>query len=110
MICEPEQFLLVLQKWITDSASVSFALLISGDDDAAIPALSLTLRGRVLAIDPARNVMFSSIDGVIAIHVDNWSEIIYLDRSDLPRIRGVKGGFRLKKWGASIDLLVEDTE
>ena len=107
MICKPEQFLLVLQKWITDSASVSFVLLILVNDDTAIPALSVTLRGRVLAIDPARNIMFSSTDGGTVIHVDNWTEILYLDRSDLPRIGSIKEGFRLKKQGASTDLLIE---
>jgi hypothetical protein len=109
MICDPDDFLLVLQKWITDSARVSFSLWLSGEE--LVPtALSITLLGRVVAVDPvSRSFMFSSNDsGVIALHLDHWANISYLDKGDLPRIKSIEQGFLLERPGAKISLLVQD--
>jgi hypothetical protein len=111
MICEPDEFLLVLQKWITDSVSVNFSLWLSGE--GLVPtALSITLLGRVVAVDPvSRSFIFSSNDsGVIALHLIHWAAISYLDKGDLPRIKSIKDGFLLERPGASISLLIQEPE
>ena len=84
MICDPAEFLLVLQKWITDSVKVHFSLCLAEGD--LTPVLSVTLRGRVVAVDPnSRSFMFASNNsGVIALHLKQWTTISYLDKGTLP--------------------------
>jgi hypothetical protein len=111
MICAPDEFLLILQKWFTDSASVSFSLWLSGEE--LVPtALSITLLGRVVAVDPiAQSCMLSSDGGgVIALHLSHWATISYLDKGSLPRAESINEGFLLEKAGASISLLTQEPE
>ena len=110
MICDPDEFLLILQKWITDSANVSFSFSLFEEGNLVPPILSVTLLGRVLAVDPnSRSFIFSSNDsGVVAVHLGNWSSLSYLGKGELPRIKNIKEGFLLERPGATISLLVQN--
>jgi hypothetical protein len=111
MICTSEEFLLVLQNWITDSAAVVFILTVSGSDPAA-PALGSQETGRVTGVDSTLPAFsFSSKEGnVIVVNLAEWSQIGYADHSAYPPGQSIKEGFTICRPGASVALWVPISE
>ncbi len=99
MICSIDEFLLVVQKWITESTAVSFVLMVFDDPKEA--AVALRLQGRVVSIDTALpGFTFLSgedgfINGFIVVDLKAWQQIGYADK-----------GFGLSRPGASIALSI----
>lgn len=72
MICATEEFLLVIQKWITDSATVKFLLLLGPPGE---PFVGVSLRGRIRGIDPSLPafVFTTGDDPDIVVDLRGWT-------------------------------------
>ena len=105
MICTSEEFLLVVQNWITDSATVVFILTVSGSEPTT-PALGSQETGRVTGVDATLPAFsFSSREGnVIVVNLAEWPQIGYADHSAYPPGQSIKEGFTICRPGASIAL------
>jgi len=105
MICSSEEFLLIVQNWITDSATVVFMLTVSGSDPTT-PALGSRETGCVTEIDSTLPAFsFSSQEGnVIVVNLAEWSQIGYADQSAYPPGQSIKEAFSICRPGASISL------
>jgi hypothetical protein len=102
MICNTEEFLLVLQKWITDSATVSLRVLVF--DDPKDAALGMYLRGRVASVDkglPGFRFVFGEDDFII-FNLSVWSQIGYGENVVLPDGEQVGQSFTIARPGASV--------
>jgi hypothetical protein len=106
MICDMEDFLLILQNWITDSAPVIFSLMLF--DDPKTPVLGLRLRGRVASIDKQLPAFCFAVedDSVILVDLSTWSQVGYADSSAYPPTEQIKEGFTIQRPGASIAIWV----
>jgi hypothetical protein len=106
MICEIDEFLLIVQNWITDSATVMFSLILF--DAPKAPVLGVRLRGRIGAIDklaPAFTFV-SGEESFIVVDLAAWSQVGYADSSAYPKGEQVKEGFVIARPGASIAIWV----
>ena len=105
MICTSEEFLLVVQNWITDSATVVFVLSVFNSDPATL-ALGSRETGCVTGIDltlPAFS--FSLSEGnVIVVNLAEWAQIGYADQSAYPPGQSIKEAFTICRPGATIAL------
>jgi hypothetical protein len=102
MICEIDEFLLIVQNWITDSAAVMFSLILF--DAPKEPVLGVRLRGRIGTIDkqvPAFTFV-SGEESFIVVDLTTWSQVGYADSSAYPEGEQVKEGFVIARPGASI--------
>jgi hypothetical protein len=80
MICDTDDFLLVAQKWITDSATVilNFSLYESGGKQV----FTMRLRGRITSIDrEIPGLCFLPSDGDLVIIVLRDWQVGYADQS-----------------------------
>lgn len=104
MICHVDDFLLIVQNWITDSATVILTFAVF--DDPKEPALGLRLRGRISAVDPTvPGFTFLTGEGdFILVDLRAWSQLAYADRDAQPTAENIKEAFSLNRPGASIAL------
>jgi hypothetical protein len=79
MICATEDFLLIVQKWITDSATVKLLLLLGPPGE---PFLGVSLRGRIRGIDPSLPafIFTTGADPDIAVDLRGW-QIGFADKT-----------------------------
>jgi hypothetical protein len=111
VICDSDEVLLILQKWIADSATVMFVVLLF--DDPSSPFLGVRLRGVIADVDPnLPGFSFSGGNGDTAIDtvvVDllDWT-IGYADqsafRSPNPITNDLGESFTSNKPGISIGM------
>ena len=104
MICDSEAFLLIVQKWITDSAAVMFSLGLS--EECAAPVVSALIRGCLLRVDvDLPGFSFSAgEDGIIIVNLNGWI-LGYADSNALPHNPGhLEEGFTLTRPGALISI------
>jgi len=104
MICSTEEFLLVLQNWITDSATV-ICLLRVGDDPVE-PAIAFSLRGRIRGIDhslPGFTFVIAE-NNLTVVNLSAWTEIGYADANAYPASENIDQAFSLVRPGAQIGL------
>ena len=102
MICDMDDFLLIAQSWITDSANVFFVLRLL--DDSNEPIFGFRLRGRVGSVDkvlPAFTFLTGD-DSEIVVDLSAWSGVGYTDSSAYPEGEPVKEGFVIARRGAHI--------
>jgi hypothetical protein len=71
MICEPDDFLLVAQKWATDSAKVMVSLMVF--DDPKEPVFVWRVAGRLLRVEDRKVSVAFPDDGVLLIDVTQWA-------------------------------------
>jgi hypothetical protein len=104
MICDTDDFLLIVQNWITDSATVIFTFAVF--DDPKEPALGLRLQGRIIAVDPTvPGFTFRVGEGdFILVDLKAWTQVAYADRGAYPPAENIKEAFTLNRPGASIAL------
>jgi len=80
MICDTDEFLLVAQRWITDSATIilNFSLFESGGEQV----FTMRLRGRVTSIDrEIPGFCFLPSDGdLVTVVLSDW-QVGYVDQS-----------------------------
>lgn len=74
MICGADEFLLVLQKWITDSAKVTLHLCIFREEPLN-PSLGGRIQGRIVsaANNPPGFIFLSDNEDTIAVDVEGWA-------------------------------------
>lgn len=109
MICTVEEFLLVVQNWLTDSAKVVLVVTVSGIDPRE-PALALRAEGRIGTVDLGLpGFAFTRGDGdIVIVNLKEWFEIGYAAEhaypSDHVNRESIREGFTLSRAGVSISL------
>jgi hypothetical protein len=108
MICNTDEFLLIVQKWVTDSATVTFVLRLT--DDSNEPIFGFRLRGRVRSVDNVLPAFTFLTEGDSEIFVDlgAWPQMGFTDSSAYPEGEPIKEGFLIARQGASIAVWVSD--
>lgn len=104
MICDPDEFLLLMQKWATDSARVVLTLLILGDSKQS--AFAVRAEGRVEVDAAAKCLRVRDIgkDGFVIVDVAQWPSIGYADKMALPKFEAIEEAFTLNRPGAALSL------
>jgi hypothetical protein len=84
MLCNIDEFLLVLQNWMTASTSVDFLLILF--DAPREPLLSVQLVGTVAGIDDSLPGFSFSTEsrGLVIVNLNHWPQLGYADKSALP--------------------------
>jgi hypothetical protein len=102
MICDTDEFLLVVQNWITDSATVVLTLAVF--DEATAPALGARILGRISSVDlTAPGFIFRAGEGdLILVDLKAWTQVGYADRAAFPPAENIKEAFTLNRPGASL--------
>jgi hypothetical protein len=108
MICDMDDFLLIAERWVTDSAKIFFVLTLF--DDANEPIFGFRLRGTARSVDK-RFPAFTFLTGdgseiVVALYA--WSKVGYCDSSAYPEGEPVKEGFVIARPGATIAVWVPE--
>lgn len=109
MFCDKNEFLLIVQKWVDDSATVMFVLRLL--DDANQPIFGFRLRGQVGSVDKRLHA-FTFLTGdnsEIPVYLDAWSQVGYTDSSSYPKGEPVKEGFVITRPGAQIAVWVPES-
>jgi hypothetical protein len=109
MICNINDFLLIVQSWVTDSENVFFVLRLL--DDSNEPIFGFRLRGRVGSVDkvlPAFTFITED-DSEIVVDLAAWPQVGYTDRSAYPKGELVKEGFVIDRPGAQIAVWLPET-
>ena len=110
VLCDKDDFLLIVEQWLTESASV--LLMLELFDEPESPFLGLMLRGVIASIDhnlPGFSFRSQGDDSSLAnvvIHLDDW-QIGYADRSEFAKMPNqivpeIQESFTLSKPGISI--------
>ena len=83
MICDTEELLLLVQNWITESATVMFSLILT--DSPRDPALGVRLRGRIVGIDPSLPGFSFGIEDepAIIVNLQSWN-IGFAEGKEIP--------------------------
>lgn len=102
MICEPDDFLLVAQKWATDSAKVMVSLMVF--DDPKEPVFVWRAPGRLLRVEDRTVSVAFPDNGVLLIDVNQWAEIGYADGKALPSPERMGEDFGLSRPGAMLHI------
>ncbi|MDR3677466.1 MAG: hypothetical protein P4N24_18415 [Acidobacteriota bacterium] len=109
IICNIDEFLLVVQKWGTESATVMFVLRLA--DDSNEPIFGFRLRGRMGLVDK-RLPFFTFLtadESEIVVDLSVWSQIGYADSGADPKGEPVKEGFVIARPGALIAVWVPES-
>jgi hypothetical protein len=108
MICSMDDFLTIVQSWVTNSADVLFLLRL--DDEANEPVFGFRIRGTVKSVDkrfPAFTFVTSDRSEIF-VALDAWPRVGYGDSSAYPKGEVVKGGFIIARPGAIIAVWVPE--
>jgi hypothetical protein len=111
MLCDRDDFLLIIEQWLTDSASV--LLILTLFDDPTSPFLGIQMHGVIASIDRTLpGFCFRSREGDaienFVVHLEDWN-IGYADRSAFAKAPNpinpdVRESFGLNKPGISMSI------
>lgn len=104
MICDPDEFLLLMQKWATDSARVVLTLIVFDEPERS--ALTIRLRGRLAVPGEEHKLLRFDLEeeGFLIIDVAQWPQIGYADKNALSEFWTIEESFILDRPGASLSL------
>lgn len=112
MTCTAEEFLLFVEHWRTESATIVLMFKVSGLNPTQ-PAFALGTEGRIETVDlDSRTFTFAREDGaiVIIINLNEWSQIGYAGGDDYGIEDSINEGFSIARAGASISLRAKTYE
>jgi hypothetical protein len=106
MICDTDEFLLVAQKWLTDSATVTLSFMLF--ENPKEPILVLRLRGRISSVDASLPgfCFLTGEDSITVVALHDWKEMGYLDRGAFPPTENIEESLTVARPGASVNLSI----
>ena len=112
MVCTAEEFLLFVQNWLTESATIVLMFTVSGLNPKE-PAFALRTEGRIGTVDfDSLTFTFARGDGgtVIIINLKEWSQIGYAGEDAYGVEDSVKEGFSISRAGACFSLWAKTSD